>query len=661
MMLAAMLLVPALLVSQARSGEPGADLISLIEEESTVESASRHPQSLTDAPANVTIITREEIEDFGYESLGEAIASAAGFYLRDDLNYHNLGIRGLAPFGDYGSHVMVMVDGHPMVEPIFSSSFFERNQPVDLRYVQRIEIVRGPGSALYGTNAVLAVVNVVTAKATESGAFSFGGAARSNGGGDVFASVGQVGASGWQAGLSGTVSRDEGFDYHFAEFDDPSTNFGRADDLDDERTWNLHGHVRHYGWWLSGLVASREKQIPTASWGAPFGDDRLKTTDIVGFVDARYDRPLGVATHVSGRLTFDWYSYKGVWPFLDEGDTTVVEDPHESEVLGGEVLLSSQALEGNYAVAGLAIKRVVSAKLQARLVEPDYEQYVDLEKTDQVFSAFAQDEVSPWGGPLAVILGVRYDDYKSLEGVLNPRLGLILKSRAGATKLLYGKSFRAPTLYERYYDDGGDDCSEGEARANPDLDPERADTYEIVHEAELGHATRATVSAFYYEIEDLIIEEATEEGCLTSVNSGAYRSQGIEATIGGTLRPGLRWSVAYSHTDARNKVTEERLPVSPEDLVTAQLVAPLASPRTSLGITVKYVGEHLGKSDNDLEPVLVTNATLHVKKIAGALSVSLSGKNIFNENYFESAGPEHEQETLPQGKRVFVLKAGWGL
>jgi outer membrane receptor for ferrienterochelin and colicins len=649
------------LLSGGAAADEGGDLLSLVEEGTTVEAASRHPQSLTDAPAHVTIVTRQEIEECGYETIGEAISSAAGFYLRDDRNYTYLGVRGFAPFGDYGSHVLLMIDGHPMIEPIFSSSFFERNFPIDLRCVQRIEIVRGPASALYGTNAVLAVANVITVKPTEAGAISLGAGARTSKGWDLFLSPGLVGKRGLQAKISATMADDQGFDYYYREFDQPATNYGWARDLDGERGWSVYGQMKRYGWSMLGLLASRTKAIPTASWGSSFGDERLQTEDAVGFLDSRYDLRLGAATSLSGRLTLDWYSYEGVWPSQEDGALTVIEDPHSSKVLSGEVMLSSGALRSHQVTAGLCMKQVLSAKLAGHQTLPEYYEYVNMEETGHVASVFAQDEIASGGRRVSAVLGLRYDHYRDQGDVLNPRLGLILRSRIGATKLLYGSGFRAPTLYELYYDDTGGECAAGTSMANPDLDSERAYTCEVVHEADLGRTTRATVSAFYYKLRGMIEELELAGGCLTSVNSGTYRSRGLEAEVHGVAAGGVRWFLSYALTDTRNRDTGSRLAASPGNLAVGRVVVPVFGPRVSLGVAAQYVGRRLTKSGVDLEPVLITNATLYLRQVAPGLSLSVAGKNIFDEDHLEPAGPEHVQESLPQAGRSVVAKVSWEL
>jgi outer membrane receptor protein involved in Fe transport len=259
------------------------------------------------------------------------------------------------------------------------------------------------------------------------------------------------------------------------------------------------------------------------------------------------------------------------------------------------------------------------------------------------------------------VVGARWDHDRIFGGIVSPRLGVILKSRIGTSKLLYGRSFRAPTLYELYYDDSGGTCDDGDVQANPDLRPEKAYTYEVVHETEVGRLAHLTVSAFYYKISGLINEVEREGGCLTSVNAGVFRSKGVEAELRGRLPGELRWSLDYAVTDSRNDVTGERAPVSPEDLGNARLVIPLLKPGATLGLSTRFIGERLTKSGEELRPALVTDATLHIKRIIRGLSLSLSAKNLFNVEHLEPAGPEHLQETLPQDKRVFMIRATWEL
>ena len=126
-----------------------------------VRAASKSLVSVDEAPASTTVLTQEELRAFGWRTLAEALSGVRGIFLTDDRTYTYLGVRGFSPPGDLNTRVLILWDGHSMNDVWAGQGYAAHDLSVDLQEVERIEVVRGPGSALYGTGAFFAVINVV--------------------------------------------------------------------------------------------------------------------------------------------------------------------------------------------------------------------------------------------------------------------------------------------------------------------------------------------------------------------------------------------------------------------------------------------------------------------------------------------------------------------
>jgi iron complex outermembrane receptor protein len=133
----------------------------------TVVSASKYVQSAAEAASSIGTITADEIKNFGYRTLGDALNSQRGMYLSNDKNYMQVGSRGFSRPADYNNRIVIMIDGHIMNEMVYGSAFMGNELALNLDNVEKIEIIRGPGALVYGSGAMLNIINVIMKKGSE--------------------------------------------------------------------------------------------------------------------------------------------------------------------------------------------------------------------------------------------------------------------------------------------------------------------------------------------------------------------------------------------------------------------------------------------------------------------------------------------------------------
>ncbi|MGC4114006.1 MAG: TonB-dependent receptor [Myxococcales bacterium] len=154
------------------TSDPG---LSMIEEISALEdqlnqmvvSTTKVAQRAEQSPSFVTVVTAEEIQVRGLRSVAEALRTVPGFYDVDDQSWHNVGVRGISGGARArGNVVLVMIDGMPVDDRSTNGNFFGE-ELIPISAVERIEVIRGPLSAIYGANAYMGLINVITRKGTD--------------------------------------------------------------------------------------------------------------------------------------------------------------------------------------------------------------------------------------------------------------------------------------------------------------------------------------------------------------------------------------------------------------------------------------------------------------------------------------------------------------
>ena len=236
-------------------------------------------QTLRQAPSAVSVVTAAEIREHGYRTLADVLRSLPSFYVTDDRHYSYVGIRGYDQPGDYGARVLLLLNGLRTNDNVYEQAYVGQEFLVDLDLVERIEVVRGPSAALYGSSAFFAVVNVITKHARDFQGALVSASGASFGTGTVQATYGRRLSSGLEILASASFSDSQGQRLYFKEFDAPETHDGVADRVDDERVNRALLTVSKGAFAFEADHVSREKGIPTGAFGASFGDPRTRSRD----------------------------------------------------------------------------------------------------------------------------------------------------------------------------------------------------------------------------------------------------------------------------------------------------------------------------------------------------------------------------------------------
>ena len=248
----------------------------------TVVAASGFEQKITEAPSSISIVTAEEIKRYGYRTLADILASLQGFNVSYDRNYAFLGTRGVS-LGDFNSRILLLVDGHRVNNNINDSAAIGTDFILDVDLIDHVEVIRGPGSVLYGNNAFFGVINIVTRKVDgveasgEYGSF------------DTYKArltIGKSYTNGVAFLLSGTYYQSEGPEQlYYKEFNTPDQNHGVAQNMNGDSYESVFGSFSYADLILEGAYISREHTDPTAPVPVVFNDSRAKITQERSYVD----------------------------------------------------------------------------------------------------------------------------------------------------------------------------------------------------------------------------------------------------------------------------------------------------------------------------------------------------------------------------------------
>ena len=508
-------------------------------------SASRFAQRINDAPANVTVITAAEIKQYGWRTLAEILRSVAGIDVRYDRIYEYVGVRGFSRSADYNTGLTVLVDGYRMNDNIYDSGFIGAELGLDVDLIEKVEVVRGPASALYGGNAVLGVVNVITRSASEVGGVELAARAGSFGLLQGRASFGKVLQNGAQVLLSATTWDADGPSLFFPEFDQPENNFGRTRGTDYEYGRNFFGKFSFDYLTVTVAGSERTKGNATGYYGAAFNDPTNNLRDANAYLNAVYYRDLSPETELGLRVYLGDYSYVGHY-VIDLPPRVLNDDSADGSWWGAEARLLRKLPGGGKWVFGAEYQRNLRQDQTNYYADP-YALQSDSRYDSSHVGVFIDGEV-PVFDRLILSAGLRLDRYSGFSDQWSPRIAAIYKpSEATVFKLLYGSGFRIPSAFERFY------SFPAEQLPNSALSPESASNLEAVFEHYLAPRTRVLATAYRYRVGGVLMQVTDEAtGAFQFRNGPAAIGRGLELELEHLWQNGARLRASAVGGDVRN-------------------------------------------------------------------------------------------------------------
>ena len=633
-----------LLVSSPRpvlAGSPGEEMI-LFQELPSVFGASKYEQKPSEAPAAISIVTAEEIQRYGYRTLSDILRSVRGIFTTYDRNYSYIGVRGFNRPGDYDTRILLLLDGHRLNDNIYDQAAIGTEAVFDVETIERVEIIRGPSSSLYGTNAFLAVVNVITKSGRDLKGREVSGSGGSFSTGQARAAYGSRLGNGLEMYLSGAFSDSGGQDLFYPEYDSPATNNGWARDADGDRFRRAFAKLEWGGARVIVGYSDRAKHVPTASYGTVFNDARERTSDERAFVDLRYEREIGASSRLVGTGSYDGYWYTGDYPYA----AAYSKDYGHGEWWTGELQSITTRFNRHKLIGGAEIRYSAKQDQGFYDVQP-YFLYLDDRRQSSIWALYLQDEIRVRDG-LIMNVGVRHDDYDSFGGTTNPRLGVICSvGEASTLKLLYGRAFRAPNVYELYYQDGG-----VSQKANPGLRPETIRTLEVALDRTFGGRLRGSASIYRYGISDLItLENDPNDGLDVFHNVERTRAEGIELEMEGDFHRYLEGRVSYALQRSVDVSTGDAITNSPRHLAKINLAVPFLAEKLVAALEMQYTSSRSTLSGGESGGFGIVNLSLLSRAWKKGPSLSLSIYNLLDKTYADPGGTEHVQAAIPQDGR----------
>ncbi|KXK32349.1 MAG: TonB-dependent receptor [Candidatus Brocadia sinica] len=529
----------------------------------TTALATRQETPLSKAPSIVTVITAEEIKNLGYRTFIEILRTVPGFEIlkRGDLGISLPVVRGV----QCENRVRVMVNGHFTMNPA-RGGIFETFDDFPVENIKRIEIIRGPGSAVYGENAFLAVVNIITFDAKDidgvkvsSGYGNFDTYDENITFGKTFGKLGISGMARYRQtnGFDGIIESDTQtlMDNALSSLGFPPASLAPGRIHDDRQEYDMELKATYDDFYFNGWYTNKRADTFIGPQYA-LTDVSFFEIDYV-FGEVGYKKTFDESFTIRPRVYYDQFDADNYIKALPDGTTLPFDTDGDGvidtfttypdgitqrlkvieRIVGTELPFDYRLFDGNIFTLGMEYRLInqvpksASYNYNPETLEPldSMQSFTDThpffeDHTRRILSFYLQDT---WDitDTLNLTLGVRHDRYNDFGETTSPRAGLTWAFMKNASvKVLYGEAFRAPNFLEMFT------LIKPSIQGNEDLDPERIRTYEVGLNYQFNKHVTSSINYFNNDIRDLIVLRAlsTTQGTTRYENFGDAHVQGIE-------------------------------------------------------------------------------------------------------------------------------------
>jgi outer membrane cobalamin receptor len=657
--------------------------------------------------AVTSVITAEQIKSMGATELHEVLETVPGVHasLQENSYDYNYSFRGIR--NTQNSQVLMLLNGTRITTPFNGTLMSGTELPIEA--IQRVEVIRGPGSALYGADAFAGVINIITKNAKDINGKALGARVGDH---STQSGWGQYGAqwAGWDVATSLQYQHTSGDGGRIVNADTQTlfdsalgTHASHAPGALDTRYETLNGHLnlkrKHWdiGFWAfnsinAGLRAGAAGALDpngSADGEQYLGDVRFSTEDWLDnwemMAHASYQQ-----ADFQGQLHL--FPDNAVLPIGSDGNinttpgkSSLVLFPYGfnnnlgriEKIPAIELSTIYKGLRNHILRFGTGFRYEQFSPRESRNYGPgviDGEKllpppavnvkggaltnvtgtsFVYLPDTHRsIWSLVAQDEwqiAENW----QLTAGVRYDDYSDFGGTVNPRVALVWDiNEQISSKLLYGKAFRAPNFAEQFTQNNP------VVLGNKNLNPETINTFEWALDYRPFSSLRTAVNLYYYKINNLI---SAEPDPIRQIN--IYKNSGNQDGFGSELewnwQVSEQWNVMgnYAWQHSTNEKTDQQVTGVPEHHVYAALQWQFM-PNWQFQPQINWIGGRtsLPSYNRKLSDYETIDFTLKGKKLFGHLNVAASLRNAFDTNYYEPAALQLPQN-LPMPGRSFYLEA----